>query len=251
MGSVLLIGCIVMCAVMIEGIIGFGAAVFALPFLTMLIPVRTAVPLMSSFSLLLGGYVVITHRKCIDVNALKTIFLVGGIAFLAGMAVSNYLSEQFLKIILGIFVTAFALKSLKKHIRPNGKAGPATPLRDLAEKTALAAGGAFHGAFACGGPLMVIYASRRIKEKTEFRATMAVVWVVFGAILLFKNTLLAGEAKLGFWKTWAQALPFFLAGCAAGNALHKIVNVKTFMLLTDLLLLGAGLSTLIIQIAAL
>lgn len=38
--------------------------------------------------------------------------------------------------------------------------------------------------FVSGGALLVVYAAQVLKEKEEFRATLAPVWVVLNSILL-------------------------------------------------------------------
>ena len=45
------------------------------------------------------------------------------------------------------------------------------------------AAGVVHGMFVSGGALLVIYASGALKEKEEFRATMAMLWVPIGCYL--------------------------------------------------------------------
>jgi uncharacterized membrane protein YfcA len=246
--NIFLIGIIVMMAIMIEGIIGFGAAAFALPFLTLIITVHRAVPLMSSFSIFLGIYVVARNRKCIDWNVLKAVFVIGAPAFLVGMIVSGFLSERTLKLILGFVITVFAIKSLIERANSGKEQKKQTPLTGVLQKTALIVGSALHGAFGCGGPLMVIYVSRYIEDKTRFRTTMAIVWTVYGSVLLIRNTVLIGEMDADFVTTWISALVFFLIGMLAGDKLHRIIKVSTFRILADLVLLCSGISTLIIQL---
>ena len=55
---VLIAGCIVLTTFTVEGIAGFGATVMALPFITMLVGIDKAVPMLSSLSVLLSLFII-------------------------------------------------------------------------------------------------------------------------------------------------------------------------------------------------
>lgn len=247
MGSVLLSGLIVMGAMVVEGITGFGATVFALPFLTMLMDVRATVPFLAMFSLLFGLYVIWRYSSRIQRHILGSILLFSGLGLPFGMLLFDVLPENILKALLGIFVMVFAVRSLVdffSHSETHTSRGQTR----LLGRILLFFGGIFHGAFACGGPLIVFFAAERIHEKTEFRATMSCVWVVFNTIIILKNILSGGVYTASFMLRWSACLPFFLLGECLGNVLHKAVSFKGFTLLSNILLLCAGLSSLIPQI---
>lgn len=60
---------------------------------------------------------------------------------------------------------------------PFGRAGKVVML------LVILAAGVIHGMFVPGGALLVIYASSALKDKEEFRATMAMLWVTIGCYI--------------------------------------------------------------------
>ena len=79
--------------------------------------------------------------------------------------------------------------------------------------------GIIHGLFVSGGPLLTGYMTKRIKDKTVFRATISTVWV-------FLNTLVFLEdVQAGLWvpatvKMLAISVPFLLP------FLHKLNRME-------------------------
>ena len=45
------------------------------------------------------------------------------------------------------------------------------------------AAGIIHGMFVSGGALLVIYAAGALKDKEEFRATIALIWLTIGCYI--------------------------------------------------------------------
>ena len=103
----------------------------------------------------------------------------------AGMAIGIQIcktvpSEQILLIIYGVIILLIAGKNLLCHRQRT------LPKAFLLVILLLA--GVIHGMFVSGGALLVVYAAQVLKEKEEFRATLAPVWVVLNSILLVSGT---------------------------------------------------------------
>lgn len=243
------VAAIVLAAMSLEAVTGFGATILALPFLSMLVGVRTAVAIMSTLSPLMSIWICAANRRLIDWRAARRILLFSGAGLPLGMLAFSCFPERTLKLIMGAFVTCSALRAILCR-EPAGSENPAPPggARALADVALLFAGGAIHGAFASGGPLITLYAVRRIRGKGAFRATMTLIWIAFGAVLLVKNILIGGVFDDSFWRIWPFCLPATAAGMAIGNRLHRRVSVAAFTGLTNALLLIAGISTLLSQL---
>ena len=114
----------------------------------------------------------------------------------------------------------------------------------IAVRTLLVLAGIIHGLFVSGGPLLTGYMTKRIKDKTVFRATISTVWV-------FLNTLVFLEdVQAGLWvpstvKMLAISVPFLLAGMFIGSKLVARMSQLVFMKLTYILLFISGLSLLV------
>lgn len=228
----------------IECITGFGGAVLAMPVLTMFLDVDSAVALMAMISGVNGARIYLQNRGKTDRAILRTVLLFGGCGLPVGMLLGGILPERTLKIILGGFVVAVSLNMLLRPGDPE-KADEPSALRRVLERLSLFAGGIFHGAFSCGGPLIVIYAGRRQRDKALLRNTLTLVWFLFSAAILVKDLAVGGILTRPLLVQFACALPFCIAGAFMGGWLHKRVSVTFFAALTRFLLLLSGAMTLI------
>jgi uncharacterized membrane protein YfcA len=100
-------------------------------------------------------------------------------------------------------------------------------------------GGAVHGAFTIGGPLLVVYCRRALPAKSAFRATLAAMWVLLGAAFAVEWTLARAWDPATPRLTLA-GLPFLVAGGAVGEYLHRRVDARTFASAVHLTLLTTG-----------
>ncbi len=244
-GLTLLLGVIIFFSMGMEGITGFGGTVLALPFLSMLLPVKTAVNIVPLMSVCLGIIVIAQYYRKIQWRQLKTILIFAVIGIPVGIYGLNILPEAALKIILGLFVIFSSLKGFYTMRHPAPESGRLkSPLKRTVACLVLLLGGIFQGAFACGGPLFVIYVSREVKEKSAFRVTLSCVWVICNTLIFIRNLMVGGVYPDGFWNLWLCAFPFFIAGALVGNALHERVSVNTFTLIINIVLITAGISAL-------
>ena len=101
--------------------------------------------------------------------------------------------------------------------------------------------GIIHGMFVSGGALLVIYATQVLKDKEEFRATVAPVWVVLNSCLMFTQMRagLIGQADVRL--ILISIVPLLVATWI-GKKLVKKVSQKVFLNLTYILLLISGIS---------
>ena len=108
----------------------------------------------------------------------------------------------------------------------------------------LIAAGLIHGLFVCGGPLLVTYASAKIKNPKKFRATISAVWVVLNTIILF------ADIKDGYFTP--QLIPnlticmvlLFLA-LVVGEKIAKHLSKNAFLLISYFLMFDSGISLLL------
>ncbi len=103
--------------------------------------------------------------------------------------------------------------------------------------------GVAHGMFVSGGPLLIGYLSKTIKDKVSFRATISTVWIILNGIILIDD-IQSGLWTAGLVKTQMISIPFLIAGMAIGTWLYKRMSQLLFMKLTYVLLFIAGISLL-------
>ena len=160
---------------------------------------------------------------------------------LVGMAVGVQIcriveSEDILLTVYGVVIIAVALKNLCIH---SEKKLPAAVLWIV-----LFLAGIIHGMFVSGGALLVIYATQVLKDKEEFRATVAPVWVVLNSCLMFTQIRggVIGQADV---RLILMSIVPLLAATWIGKKLVKKVSQKVFLNLTYVLLLISGVSLIV------
>ncbi len=241
--TILLTGLVIFSANIIEALTGFGSGIIALPFLAMLIGIKTAVPVIMTISILFTTFMVITNYRKVDLKAYLTIIFFVALGLPIGAFVFSSFNEETLKLILGIFIILSAARSLFLMTHP--KKETHSKAYGVFQRIMLFGGGIVQGAFATGGPLIVIYSADKLKDKSVFRATMCTVWLTLNMILVTKNFIVGGIMTGDVFKLVAATIPFFGAGIFIGLKLHKKVSIKAFTALINIVLIAAGISTVL------
>ncbi|MDR1384525.1 MAG: sulfite exporter TauE/SafE family protein [Planctomycetaceae bacterium] len=236
--QILLIGVIVFVTHLLEGITGFGCTVLALPFVTMILGIKEAVPVLAVLAWILAGYVVMTSRKKIVWKEYIYIVLHVGAGLPLGMFVFQKTSPVYLKFFLAIFMMIIGINGLCRNWKKSKTDKlPETDQelvnhsvkKNIAMSLILFFGGLVHGAFAGGGPFVVVYASKALRNKSLFRVSLCMLWLTMNSLLMIQYTAT---------NVWTQktgvilliVLPFLAAGMLIGDFLHHRVNDYYFRL---------------------
>lgn len=229
---------IVAIAYTVYGLTGFGATIISLPLLAHFFPLRFAVPLVLIFDLFAGLLLGLKSRRQMDFKELLRLMPFLLIGMVAGVTLLVNASERWLLTILGTFVLGYASWSLLS------KAVPA-PISSRWAVPAGLIGGVFTALYGTGGPIYMIYLTRRLPSQTVVRATIGVL--IFGTAL----TRLALFSSNGFY-TQSGLLPlaFALMPCAllgffAGSHLHTHLPTKHVVQAVWLLLIVSSSSLLL------
>ncbi len=227
---------IVMLSNTIHGITGFAGTVLAMPFSIMLLGINTAKPVLNMITIA-ACIVIVTknHHHIIW----KQFFIMTSIMLL-GVFLGEYLYETFpvdiLLEIYAVFIILIALKGIfikKEFSLPEGV---------LLLVVLLA--GVIHGMFISGGPLLIIYAVKKLRHKESFRATLSPVWIALNSYILIRQYI-SGVITPDILKLTAFSLPALFIGVAIGGVLAKKLSQKTFLALTYILLLISGISLIV------
>jgi len=222
-----------------EGITGFGCTVLALPFVTLLLGLNVAIPVLVIQAWVLALLIVLESRRHIVWHEFRHIALLVGVGLPLGMWLRQSVSEHDLKWIVAGFMVAVGVQGLARQF-VGGQHSKMTPRKKLFTSMFLPLGGVIHGAFATGGPLVVIYAARAITDKTLFRVTLCMVWVVMNTILIgqrMASSTLPGSTV----KTAMCCLPFTLLGLVFGNRAHYRINERAFRKVVYSVLIASGI----------
>ncbi len=211
---------IIFYATLVQSTLGFGSALIMMPFLTALIGIKTAVPLVALIATTI--HISILIYKWQEVDFLAAWRLV--IASLIGIPIGAFLlrmgNEEYLKFILGLIIIGFSIYYLLK---------PALPfIKD--EKYAYFFGffaGILGGAYNTNGPPVVIYGSMRRWKPTIFRTTLQGYFFPTGLLLLISHYSV-GLWTAMVWHNYFIALPFVLTAVLIGGKLNAKISAGKF-----------------------
>lgn len=217
----------------IFGMVGFGATLTNTPLLAHLLPLRFIVPLTLLLDLFAAIALGTRMRGQADRRELRRIlpFVLLGLAL--GLALLIHLPERVLLFLLGCFVLYAGISSFARR----SGAGPLHPAWAV---PAGVVGGIFSALYGTGGPIYTIYMSRRIADKSVFRATMARLVLT---VSLVRFTLFAASGLLGQDHLLLAALllaPFAALGLVLGNRLHHGLSARRILLFVYVLIIANG-----------
>ena len=234
---------VILAANVIQGITGFAGTILAMPPSLMLVGYPVAKPVLNVLGLLSGVYVFAGNRRHVNWQELKKIVLIMAAGILGGILIKGLFEgkEQLLYKLLGLFVIFLAVQGLYHCFRTTDK--PPKPASKYSTLI-LPVPGVVHGIFVSGGPLLIGYLTKKITDKTAFRATISTVWVFLNSLILFDD-IRSGLWTLDLLKIQLISIPFLLAGMFLGGKLYAKMSQQLFMKITYVLLFLSGVSLLV------
>lgn len=215
---------------------GFAGTMLAMPASILLLGVEDARFILNVTAILSCVFIAVQQWKYANKRELKRILLV----MLAGMAVGTLLYRVIpMSFLLPFYGAVIVLIALKRLFLPE-----TTHLPRWATLAVLVAAGIIHGMFVSGGALLVLYATLVLRDKSEFRATIAATWAVLDPTFFVLNF------DLALWNPGNLLLigcciPPLILSVYLGNVLHDRINKELFMKLTYVLLVASGLSIIL------
>ncbi len=220
-----------------QGITGFGCTMLALPFVTLLLGLKTAVSVLVIIGWIIALFIVIESRRHIIWREFLHIAIPVGLTMPLGIWMANILPANTLKLALAAFATAVGVEGLiKRDLQP----APVSSRSRLIAGCFLPLGGVLHGAFGSGGPLVIIYATRAITDKTVFRVTLCLLWAFLNTLLI-GSWIRAGSLTPQILKITAFCFSFGLLGVWLGNRVHYRTDGMVFRKIVYTVLIIAGL----------
>ena len=220
------------------GITGFGATLVSGVLLAHVFPLKFLIPMHTLLDV--TGALVFGHKFAGEADRRELAWLIPillvGMAL--GLALLIHLPARFALGLLGTFVLAYALYSLW-----GGHGGGGAP-KWWGLPFGLA-GGVFSALFGTGGPLYVIYLSRRIENVRVVRSTVSILINVAAfvrMVMFFAAGLYTGPT---IWVAYAIGLPFALAGIWLGRRLHDRLPVERIRRAILWMLAASALSLLV------
>lgn len=228
---------VVLVANIIQGITSFAGTVIAMPFSIMLIDIEYSKFILNILGILASLYILKKNYKVLNVKELKKILIYMVLGLIIGMQLYKVIDLSIILKILPLFIILVALKGLffKKEIHSLSKGF---------EVIILLGAGIIHGMFVIGGPILIIYATTKFKDKYQFRVTLAAVWIVLNSLIFINQAgSMTYSSDLIYLLCLAIIALYF--GMIIGEKLVHKMPQALFMQLSYLLILISGITILI------
>ena len=219
----------------IQGITGFAGTVLAMPFTILLFGIDVAKPALTILTTLACILIVVRNYKNIAWKTFLQMFMLMFLGVFIGEYIYHLFQPSILLQIYAVFIICVAVSGLiKKKERT---------IPDSVLSCIVILAGIIHGMFISGGPLLIIYAVRKLPRKEEFRVTLSLIWISLNIYLMYKQ-FANGLMTLSTLQTTVLAVPALFAGVFIGGRLAGKMSQETFLKLTYILLVISGATLL-------
>lgn len=226
----------------IQCVTGFAGTVLAMPFSIMLVGYETAKPILNVLGIAASVGVAATNFKSINKKEFLKITSVMLLGIIGGIFISGYFQQyaKALYVALGVTVIAIAaINGIKFFLKKESKTMP-----EAVSLLLLVLSGLIHGVFVCGGPLLVTYASAKIRDTNEFRSTLSAVWIVLNSVILFSD-IRAGSFHKDTLVLLLICIAVLFFAILLGNIVCKSLSRNKFLIITYILMIISGISLLL------
>ncbi|OOV93555.1 MULTISPECIES: sulfite exporter TauE/SafE family protein [unclassified Pseudomonas] len=230
----LLIGVGIVLAYIVFGIAGFGTALVAGPILILFMPLSKIVPLLVLLDFVAAFGNLLPSRKDVAKPELLRLLPCMAVGCTLGVIFLLNLKSDLLLLMMGLFISAYAVYSLWIKARPTRlAAGWAVPMGIV--------GGLFGALFGSGGFLYAIYLNSRL-PKDPARATQSAL-ISCSTVVRLSLFMLAGVyAELPLLVLALCLLPAMALGLWIGRRVTMKLSREAFVRLVTWLVLASGLA---------
>lgn len=231
----LLFGLGIFIANIIQGLTGFAGSLLAMPPSIHLQGLETAKVAVNTYGLISSFIVFLSNYKMIDWKEARKLLVLMGIGLVTGIYLAGQVPSGILLKIYAIFVIAVALKEMfyKGNLDFN----------DTILIGIVLIAGLFQGLFVSGGPFLIIYVAKKLKNTNQIRGTLCFVWIFLNGYMML-DQFLTGQFTAHNTAVTLIGLPGVFAGVAIGGYLAKILSKEKFLKVVYILLVISGASLL-------
>lgn len=222
----------------IQTITGFAGTALAMPLSLRLEGAETAKPVLNLVALLVCIYVVVVHFKDIDWKNFLIILGVVGLGFATGYLVDLIPIDG--KILLYIYGGIVIVVSILFFFIDFEK----IKLPKWVMIIFLFLGGIMHKLYVSGGPFVVIYGLRELKDKNKFRATLSLLWIILNSVL-FTTQIVQGLFTVHVWILFGIGAGVTILSLFIGSLIAPKLSKKLFLKITCVLLFISGVTLFI------
>lgn len=235
--SILYSSIFIIIASMVQGSIGFGFALIAVPLLSLLLPLDTIVPVVVISSLIINIIIVLNSTQYLKINQINIMIIFGILGIPLGIYGLKNINPEILKRLIGIIITVTSIIIFK---------GIKIKFKNIKLSYGIAGfiSGVLNGSLSMSGPPIVLFFSNEGFDKNELRANIALYGIITNIIttILFYFSGLLNEDIIGILSFNIFAL--FL-GSFAGVYFSSKIKDKHFKSIVLILLMVVGFFTVI------
>lgn len=224
---------IILLAIFVQSLTGFGSGLVSMAFLPGLLGVRTAAPLVALITATLEFFLLLRYRSAFKLGNVWRLTVASALAIPLGGYALGRLDENLLLTGLGLVISGYALYALLNFRLPELK-HPAWAF--LAGFLA----GLLSGAYSIGGPPAIIYGTCRRWAPDEFKSNLQGFFLV-NDVLAIINHGINGRLTSTVSYFYLLTLPVLAVGLLAGSHLDRYLDPATFRKLALGLLVAMGL----------
>jgi len=205
----------------VQGVSGFGSALIAIPLLTLIIDIKTAVPLCALTSTVIATYMTLQLRHVFDLKKIGPLVMgaIPGIA--VGVTLLKTVPSNIIQTLMGLFLMGYGLYNLFFTIHPR-------PLHRWWGYLSGFLSGAIGAAFGAGGPPAIIYTTLNNWTKNEIKATLS-GFFCFASYFVITAHLISGVTTLAVGKLFLVSGPFVLLGTALGTYCYRFFKKSLYL----------------------
>ncbi len=226
----------------VQSIGGFGAMLIAVPLVTHVLPLQTAVPLLATLGLPITLFIFIQNRQSFEWREVARI-AVGSIAGIPlGLWILGHVDPPIIMRSLGALLLAYSVYAL--FIEPRLLAAPRVARESRTAYSLLVgmAAGTLGAAFNTSGPPLILYGDWLRWPREKFKVLVQGVFLTNGTLIIAGH-FYVGNMTAAMLPDVAAAFPGILLGLWAGYHIDRHVNPDHFrkVVLTLLGLMGTSL----------
>jgi len=221
---------------LLQAITGFAGTLIAMPPVIRLIGVDEAKALLNAIAQISSLMIVCTGFRKINWKEFGKMFVLMAVGMLIGIKIFEVLPLNGLLIFYGILIIIIALEKMFVHKELR--------LPKAVMLLVILAAGIIHGMFVSGGALLVIYAASVLKEKEEFRSTIALIWLTIGCYITGVQVQAGHFNDHVLFLLAVGIVPVFV-GTWIGTKLLRKIRQDVFMKITYVLLLLSGIMAIV------
>ena len=231
------IGLSIVLAYIVFGIAGFGTALVAGPILILFMPLSKIVPLLVLLDFVAAFGNLLPSRRDVAKTELFRLLPCMAVGCTLGVIFLLNLKSDLLLLLMGLFITAYAVYSLWVRTRPTQlSAGWALPMGTV--------GGLFGALFGSGGFLYAIYLNSRLPKEAA-RATQSALISCSTVVRLSLFAIAGVYAELPLLMLALCLLPAMALGLWAGRRLTMRLSREAFVRLVMWLVLASGIALIV------